>query len=207
MQSIVTLFSYLMVYLVWKPWPMHAILIKHLSSFCPYPLQFTLFRAPRPDGAHAPQHIVCSSSRFIDCHRRVSIINHLHCNRTAPRSDTEAPGRFPTSAYNSRTAKSFQSTAPQRQWKCVVLQSAAIYPLSGKRYSRGGTLRRETDEITEADWRVAALRVTSRCIRVASYTSNERGDTRRSAAGDASSLNNTYVSCATSSKWQVSIRR
>lgn len=159
MQSIVTLFSYLMVYLVWKPWPMHAILIKHLSSFCAYPLQFTLFRAPQPDRAHAPQHIVCSSSRFIDCHRRVSIINHLHCNRTAPRSDTEAPGRFPMSAYNSRTAKSFQSTAPQRQWKCVVLQSAAIYPLSGKRYSRGGTLRRETDEITEADWRYALHRV------------------------------------------------
>lgn len=149
-----------------------AILIKRLPSFCPYPLRFTQFRPPRPDGAHAPQHIVSSSSRFIDCHRRVSIINHLHCNRTAPRSDTEAPGRFPTSAYNSRTAKSFQSTAPQRQWKCVVLQSAAIYPLSGKRYSRGGTtpvgarqtrLRRRI----LADWRYGATRYVAlhtRCI-------------------------------------------
>ena len=141
-------------------------------------MQFSLFRPPRPDGAHAPRYIVCSSSRFIDCHHRVSIINHLHCNRTAPRSDTEAPGRFPTSAYNSRTAKSFQSTAPQRQWKCVVLQSAAIYPLSGKRYSRGGTRRRETDEITKADWRVAALRVTHYVAHALRHTdtSNKRGD-------------------------------
>lgn len=115
---------------------MYVILKNYFPSFCPYLLQFSLFRPPRPDGAHAPWYIVCSSSRFIDCHHRVSIINHLHCNRTAPRSDTEAPGRFPMSAYNSRTAKSFQSTAPRRQWKCVVFQSAAIYPLSGKRYSR-----------------------------------------------------------------------
>lgn len=175
-----------MTYLVWKPFStyMYAILKKRLRSFCPYPLQFDLFRPPWPDVAHAPQHIVRSSSRFIDCHRRVSIINHLYCNRTAPWSDTEAPGRFPTSAYNSRTAKSFQSTAPQRQWKCVVLQSAAIYPLSGKRYSRGGTCRRETDEITEADWRVCGathyIALHTRCIIQTLRTNGEMPDERSS---------------------------
>lgn len=120
-----------------------------------------MLRPPRPDGAHAPRTSL-SSSRFIDCHRRVSIINHLHCNRTAPRSDTEAPGRFSASAYNSRTAKSFQSTTPWRQWKCVVFQSAAIYPIRQTVFARWDPPARETHEITEADWRCIALR--TRCI-------------------------------------------
>lgn len=101
-------------------------------------------------GARAA-YIVRSSSRFIDCHRRVSIINHLHCNRTAPRSDTEAPGRFSASAYNSRTAKSFQSTTPRRQWKCVVLQSAAIYPIRQTVFARRNPSARDTRDYTEAD--------------------------------------------------------
>jgi len=103
----------------------YAILKKKKFSVF-LPLSLTVQSVSRPDGAHAPQHIVRSSSRFIDCHRRVSIINHLHCNRTAPRSDTEAPGRFSTSTYNSRTAKSFQSTATMemcRTPKCCHLSS------------------------------------------------------------------------------------
>lgn len=114
-----------------------------LSSLNPYPLRGSL---PCFDpcwwGARAAY--IVRSSRFIDCHRRVSIINHLHCNRTAPRSDIEAPGRFSASAYNSRTAKSFQSTTPWRQWKCVVLQSAAIYPIRQAIFARRNPSVRDT---------------------------------------------------------------
>ena len=146
------------------------ILKNSFPSFCPYLLQFNLFHPPRPKGAHAPRYIVCSSSRFIDCHHRVSIINHLHCNRTAPRSDTEAPGRFPTSAYNSRTAKSFQSTAPQATMEmCRTPKCCHLSSIRQTLFARQNSPARDRRDYEKADWRVAALRVTLHCTRVASH--------------------------------------
>lgn len=83
------------------------------------------------------RHTIRPSSTFIECHRRVSIINHLHCNRTAQRSDMEAPDRSSVSTHNSQTTKSFQSTQHhERQWKCVVLQSAAIYSIRQRYFAQ-----------------------------------------------------------------------
>lgn len=124
--------------------------------------------------------------RFIDCHRRVSIINHLHCNRPASRSDTEAPGRFSASAYNSRNRQvvsiynAMATMEMCRTPKCCHLS----YPASDIRTAesvgaRHARLRRRID----------APCVASRCIRAASYAPTN-GETCLSNGND---LNNMYV--------------
>lgn len=132
------------------------------------------FEPARPDGAHA-SYIARSSSRFIDCHRRVSIINHLHCNRTAPRrSDIEAPGRFSASAYNSRdrqVVSIYNAMATMemcRTPKCCHLS----YPANGIRTAE--TRRRETDEITKADWPVALRCIASHRVAYALHHTLQR---------------------------------
>jgi len=123
-----------------------AILMRRLPppfSLCLHPLRAD---PGDPAGAHA-RHSARSSSRFIDCHARVSIINHLHCNRTASaighRGARPILGRITHANRQVASIRDAMVTMGMcRVPKCCHLSYPRARALTGTTGARRTTLRR-----------------------------------------------------------------